>query len=213
MSTTWPLIKPLNSRPASVMYVILWGHRNSTTTESQLEWWMLLCYLASCLAAMLPFWIAWPIACRSLATSLPVFRLSLACLSPVFRYRNPNPCLSLSEPTPSPAKSVSANVCRILPAESGFCPDSAGRNCQSQFKASSEPLLSHNSAGRIRILPAELWLRSGSELALNWLWQFLPAESGQNPDSAGRIRQTLADTDLAGEGVGSDSERQGLGFR
>ena len=40
---------------------------------------------------------------------------------------------------------------------------------------------------------------------------FLPAESGfcrQNPAESGRIRQTLAETDLAGEGVGSDSERQ-----
>ena len=37
MSTTLSLIKPLNSRPASVMYLILWGHRNSTTTESQLK--------------------------------------------------------------------------------------------------------------------------------------------------------------------------------
>ena len=131
MSTTWPLIKPLNSRPAYVMYVILWGQRNSTTTESQLEWWMLLCYLAGCLAAMLLSELPgrlpaapWQLLCLSFACLSPVFRLCFAIgtLTPVFRYRSPHP------PLPSRCLPMSAGFCRQNRAESGFCRDSAGRN-------------------------------------------------------------------------------------
>ena len=141
-----------------------------------------------CFAIWLAAWL--PCSLSELPGRLPaapwqLLCLSFACLSPVFRL-----CFAIGTLTPvfryrSPHPPLPN---RCLPMSAGFCrqnPDSAGR------------------------IVAQKWLRSGSELA-----QTVSAgRNGQNPDSAGRILQTLADTDLAVEGVGSDSERQGLGFR
>ena len=90
-----------------------------------------------------------------------------------------------------------SGFCPVLPAESGFC---------------------RQNPGRIRILPGS---ELAQTLAQNWLRHWLRTGSDsfcrQNPGriqilpaESGRIRQTLAETDLAGEGVGSDSERQGF---
>ena len=128
------------------MYVILWGHRHSTTTESQLERWMLLCFLlAACLACS-----------RSELSGrfpepLPISPKPLSHCQRVFFPANPNPTVSFAIGAQIPPCQI--GVCQCLP----------------------------DSAGRIRILPAESGFcrqTSCSEMAQKWLRVFLPAESG-----------------------------------
>ena len=116
-----------------------------------------------CFAIWLAAWLPWSLSelpgrlpATSLATSLPSL-----------------PVAPLSEPTPSPAKWVSANVCRILP---GFCRQKVA---QKWLRSGSELALTL-SAGGIWILPG--FRRQN-------LVHLFPLDStGINPDSAGEER-------------------------